>query len=34
MEIYEEHMKICSQSTQLKKNINIHKEWKNIEKKN
>ena len=27
-------MKICSQRSQIRKNANIHKEWKNVEKKN
>lgn len=27
-------MKVCSQSSIVRKNINMHKEWKNLEKKN
>jgi hypothetical protein len=36
IEIYEEHMKLCLSSSnfQRKQNINIVKEWKNLEKRN
>ena len=34
IDIYEEHMKCCSQGSQIKKSTNVHREWKSLEKKN